>query len=157
MTPRRRPLYVFDLEGTLADVSGCLHALDDREDPGRFDRFWEMACDAPPHAAVLRTMHLLARGLDVEVQVWTGRREGYRARTEAWLLRHAMFPALLQGLRMRPDGDRTPDNELKRAWLRAMPEEDRSRLVAAFEDRLRVAKMWRDEGVACFQVAEGEF
>jgi len=35
--------------------------------------------------------------------------------------------------------------------------EDKSRLVAVFDDRDRVVKMWRDVGVTCFQVADGEF
>jgi hypothetical protein len=35
--------------------------------------------------------------------------------------------------------------------------EAEARLVAVFEDRDRMVKMWRAAGVPCFQVAEGEF
>ena len=34
---------------------------------------------------------------------------------------------------------------------------DKERLVAVFEDRDRMVKMWRAAGVPCFQVADGEF
>jgi hypothetical protein len=37
------------------------------------------------------------------------------------------------------------------------PTHDRMRLMCVFDDRDKVVKMWRDEGVACFQVAPGEF
>jgi hypothetical protein len=51
----------------------------------------------------------------------------------------------------------TPDDVLKRQWFDAMLRDDRERLVATFDDRDRVVKMWRDAGVTCFQVAPGEF
>jgi hypothetical protein len=60
-------------------------------------------------------------------------------------------------LTMRPAGDYTPDDVLKQRWLDAMLEEDRRRLIAVFEDRDRMVKMWRANGVPCFQVADGEF
>lgn len=60
-------------------------------------------------------------------------------------------------LTMRAEGDYTPDDELKRQWLNAMSMDDRSRLVAVFEDRDRMVHMWRAAGVPCFQVAEGNF
>jgi hypothetical protein len=46
---------------------------------------------------------------------------------------------------------------LKKQWLDSMLVDDRQRLVAVFDDRSSVVKMWRDAGVPCFQVAPGEF
>jgi len=60
-------------------------------------------------------------------------------------------------LTMREEGDFTPDDELKEKWLHGMLQEDRLRLVAVFDDRDRVVQMWRRNGYACFQVADGEF
>lgn len=34
---------------------------------------------------------------------------------------------------------------------------DRDRLVAVFDDRARVVRMWRKAGITCFQVAPGDF
>jgi len=58
---------------------------------------------------------------------------------------------------MRRSGDFTPDDVLKKQWLDSMLPEDRERLVCVFDDRDRVVKMWRDNGVTCLQVAPGEF
>lgn len=58
---------------------------------------------------------------------------------------------------MRPAGDTTPDHELKQSWLLSLPNEDRERLMCAFDDRQRVVDMWRRNGVLCCQVAPGDF
>ena len=34
---------------------------------------------------------------------------------------------------------------------------DIGNVLGVFEDRDRVVKMWRDLGITCFQVAEGDF
>ena len=60
-------------------------------------------------------------------------------------------------LRMRKQGDYTPDEVLKKQWFDELSTHDRMRLMCVFDDRDKVVKMWRDEGVACFQVAPGEF
>ena len=60
-------------------------------------------------------------------------------------------------LMMRDEGDHSADDDLKKRWLDSMLIDDRNRLVAAFDDRDRVVKMWRDNDVACFQVAPGDF
>ncbi|WGN90708.1 PseT-like polynucleotide kinase phosphatase [Burkholderia phage vB_BglM_WTB] len=59
--------------------------------------------------------------------------------------------------RMRPHGDTTPDDQLKRKWLHSLSPVDRARLIAVFDDRQKVVDMWRSEGVPCFQVAPGDF
>lgn len=100
---------------------------------------------------------LLASG--AEVWVFSGRSDVVRAETVVWLgkntgwYRHPDTPALI----MREDGDFTPDDQLKLGWLNNMLPEDRERLVAVFEDRDRMVKMWREQGLTCLQVAPGDF
>lgn len=55
------------------------------------------------------------------------------------------------------NADHTPDDKLKKRWLDEMHWDDRSRIVAVFEDRARVVAMWRAAGIPCFQVADGDF
>ena len=76
-----------------------------------------------------------------------------------WLANNTSFMTheLDSVLTMRHEGDYTADDLLKKQWIDRMLIDDRMRLVAAFDDRARVVKMWRDSGVACFQVADGEF
>lgn len=191
------PLYIFDLDGTLADlrhrrplvelqdgspvlVQGTpatyrgksTHTSEDVwvEFPGtgkwayhnsdmEFKKDWDAfyaACtfDKPvkPVIHTLRVLHTYA-----DVWVWTGRKETVRIETIDWLNEHVCSAAIAAMLQMRPAGDRTPDDQLKESWLKAMHPEDRARLVAVFEDRDRVVAMWRRNGVQCFQVAPGSF
>ena len=60
-------------------------------------------------------------------------------------------------LKMRPHGDFTPDDELKKQWLDELTAQERARLTAVFDDRDKVVQMWRENGVCCAQVAPGAF
>lgn len=155
-----RPLYIFDLDGTLALIDHRRHIV---EDPSRDDSKWRRfhdACDRDePNEPVIRVMESLRRFSDV--WIFSGRSDEVAAKTISWLSKHTSFTRweLLRGnaLTMRQAGDYTPDDRLKKQWLDAMLVDDRQRLVAAFDDRDRVVRMWRDNGVPCFQVARGDF
>ena len=101
-----RPLAVVDIDGVLADVGHRLHFLDRR--PKDWKGFFAAAVRDPPHPEGLA----LAAGLavDHEVVLLTGRPEGCRPDTEAWLARHEVDYDLLV---MRPPGDRRPAAEVK--------------------------------------------
>jgi hypothetical protein len=153
-----RPLYIFDLDGTLALIEHRRHII---EDPARDDSKWRRfyaACDRDlPNEPVIRVMESLR--LFADVWIFSGRSDEVRDKTEAWLAAHTSFLAsdLRTALQMRQEGDYTADDTLKKQWLDGMLVDDRRRLVAAFDDRDRVVKMWRDAGITCFQVAPGEF
>lgn len=153
-----KPLYIFDLDGTLALIEHRRHILDEKDDPNRWRRFYA-ACDKDqPNAPVIAVMESLRRFADV--WIFSGRSDEVRTKTVIWLAQHTSFPTwVLEGptLQMRAAGDYTADDVLKKQWIDSMLPEDRARLVAAFDDRDRVVKMWRDAGVTCFQVAPGEF
>lgn len=155
MKPSVRPLYIFDLDGTLALCEHRRHFLDE---PGRSDEKWRRfyaACDKDaPNVPVLETMFGLARA-GADVWIFSGRSAEVRDKTLAWLEQHA--PLCFQWIQMREEGDHTPDDALKESWLLSMLGDDRKRLVAVFDDRDRVVRMWRRHGVACFQVAPGGF
>lgn len=151
------PLYIFDLDGTLALIDHRRHFV---EGPSPDWTAFYAACvnDKPnqPVLAVMRALYVLG----AEVWVFSGRSDEVRDETIDWLRYYSIIPrSELEGayLQMRPQGDYTPDDQLKRSWLHAMLPEDRARLVAVFDDRKKVVDMWRSEGVACFQVAEGDF
>lgn len=154
-----RPLYIFDIDGTVALIDHRRSILEEYQDRNRWRRFYA-ACDKDlPNEPVLRVLEQLRVG-GAEVWFFSGRSAEVRDKTVAWLAHHTSFlKEELQGpmLRMRDEGDHTPDDELKKQWLDAMLVDDRLRLVGVFDDRDRVVKMWRDNGVACFQVAPGGF
>lgn len=153
-----KPLYIFDLDGTLALIEHRRHII---EDPSRDDSKWRRfyaACDKDqPNEPVIRVMESLR--LFADILIFSGRSDEVRDKTTAWLVNHTSFTTsdLETALVMRQEGDYTADDVLKKRWLAGMLIEDRQRLVATFDDRDRVVQMWRDQGITCFQVAAGEF
>jgi hypothetical protein len=92
------------------------------------------------------------------VQIFSGREDSVRKETVAWLTQHTSLNMKTTTLLMRPTGDSTPDDVLKRNWYdNVLTAGERRRLVAVFDDRDKVVAMWRSMGVPCFQVAPGDF
>ena len=155
--------YIFDLDGTLADCSHRLHYLESR--PKDWTRFFE-ACEADkPIWPMLNTLRILAdNSIENKVEIWSGRNESVRQETLRWLMKVACISVgrnlfhTIRKLRMRPEHDYRQDYVLKREWLEqeriACPNDP---IDVVFEDRERVAAMWRSEGIMCCQVAEGNF
>lgn len=151
------PLYIFDLDGTLALIDHRRHFV---ESPSPdWTAFYAACVDDKPNEPVLEVLYRLSQ-TGAEIWIFSGRSDEVRGPTIVWLFANTpFFRYELAGpmLTMRRAGDYTPDDQLKRSWLHAMLPEDRARLVAVFDDRKKVVDMWRSEGVACFQVAEGDF
>lgn len=153
----RRPIYIFDLDGTLALIK---HRRKYVEGPKKdWPAFYRACVDDEPNWPVIRRLEALR--LTSQVLIFSGRSDEVKRETVLWLAKHTSFMPheLTAGgdLTMRQAGDYTPDDVLKRQWLHAMYDEDRKRIAAVFDDRDRVVRMWRSEGIPCFQVAEGEF
>lgn len=149
------PLYIFDLDGTLADITHRRHLVEGEKKD--WASFYRSCVHDKPNAAVIETLWRLG-STGAEIQIWSGRSDEVAQETAAWLDEHVWsIPALDRPCRMREAGDYTPDDVLKERWLTEMAPEDRARLVAVFDDRDKVVAMWRRNGVACFQVAPGDF
>ena len=148
-----KPFFIFDLDGTLALNKHREHLAK----AGQWDAFFK-ACDRDsPNAPVIEIFNRIAGDLDVEVEIWSGRSAAVLAKTLDWLIEHTAFDPQEHTIRMRPVGDHTPDEVLKKRWLDELHPTHRDDLLAVFDDRDKVVKMWRDNGVACFQVAPGDF
>lgn len=158
-----KPLYIFDLDGTLALIQHRRHFVERERGRQDWKGFYAACVDDEPNAPVLRVMENLRRFGDV--WIFSGRSDEVRRQTVEWLVKHTSFSSsdfdsafgTQDVLTMRQEGDYTPDDTLKNKWLDFMLPCDRQRLVAVFDDRDRVVKMWRANGVTCLQVAEGEF
>lgn len=150
-----KPLYIFDLDGTLADLSHRKHMLEEKNDPSRWRRFYAACGRDAPIKPVIETMERLRRFADV--WVFSGRSDEVRGITVDWLTAHTSFMTheLETALTMRQAGDYRADDVVKREWIDGMLNDDRRRLVAVFDDRDRVVAMWRAAGIPCFQVAPG--
>lgn len=140
-----KPLYIFDLDGTLALIEHRKHILEEKHDPNRWRRFYAACGKDQPNFNVLATLERLR--LHAEIWIFSGRSDEVREQTVAWLAEYTSFMSSeLDGpmLRMRQAGDYTVDDELKKQWLDSMLVGDRNRLCAVFDDRDRVVQMWRD-------------
>lgn len=160
-----KPLYIFDLDGTLALIDHRRHFVEGESKDWR--SFYAACVDDEPNLPVIRTMQALRSG-GAETWIWSGRSAEVRSQTVKWLCKHGCFgwptntlPAWPFGaperFRMRAEGDFTPDDVLKRQWLSEIEPPECHRLVGVFDDRDKVVRMWREAGVPCFQVAPGEF
>lgn len=164
-------LFIFDLDGTLALNGHRLWMI--RGDNKRWDDFYENCDGDGANRQVIKTLRKLLQAPKTEVWIWSGRMDtgSVFRKTSRWLENHVGVPAgegngvhslqTLMGtrllVRMRDKGDYTPDEVLKREWLNSLHAMDRDRIVAVFDDRDKVVKMWREEGLTCFQVEEGDF
>ncbi|MEV4925409.1 hypothetical protein [Streptomyces roseoverticillatus] len=132
-----RPLAVFDLDGTLADVRHRLHHLESR--PRDWDAFFAAAGQDPPLAEGVAL--LTAAAQRCEVAYVTGRPEHCRRDTLDWLARRDLPGGLLL---MRGPGDRRPARVSKPELLRGLAR-DYVIAVVADDDR-QVCDAYETEG-----------
>ncbi len=146
-----RPLYIFDLDGTLALCDHRQHLV--RQSPPDWTGFFKACGGDEPNKPVIHTLlQLLLAGC--EVLILSGRGSEARAETEAWLTRHIGLSKeeLDDMLTMRPVGNTEPDDVIKSRWMDAIIKERGYGPLAVFDDRQKVVDMWRARGIACFQV-----
>lgn len=140
---------VFDLDGTLANTGHRSHFLQ-RQGSKKDWRGFFAACDQDTlHHHIASVFHALKLA-GHEIEIWSGRSDEVRDKTEAWLREHCLDGVRL---RMREEGDYTADDELKMAWLA----EASRKPDLMFDDRAKVVAMWRAKGIPCCQVAPGDF
>ena len=152
-------LYIFDLDGTLALIDHRRHLVSEKSNGADWSAFESLCTKDTPNLPVCTILKDL-RNAGGEILIFSGRSEEVRDLTVYWLVKHGIFKLSELGdgvLTMRPRGDNTPDHILKKSWLDNMLDVDRNRLVAIFDDRSSVVKMWRGEGITCCQVAPGSF
>jgi predicted secreted acid phosphatase len=143
-----KELVIFDIDGTLADVSERIHHLNKK--PKNWKAFFKgMAQDKAIHSMVRLCNILYASG--IRIVLCSGRSEEHRAETIHWLRQQRVH---YHELRLRRDGDRRSDVAVKREMLTGL---DKSKILFVVEDRNRVVEMWRSEGLVCLQCAPGEF
>lgn len=145
--------YIFDIDGTLANNSHRTRHL--LKTPKDWDAYHaEVEGDTLiEHVASIAQM--LYKNYQ-QIVFCTGRHDGQREITESWLDRHCLLNHKPERLYMRKEGDHRPDYIIKRELLEQI-RADGFEPIMAFDDRNSVVKMWRENGVPCAQVAEGDF
>jgi predicted secreted acid phosphatase len=141
-------IVIFDIDGTLADVSERVHHLNKK--PKDWDAFFQgIPQDKAIHSMVRLCNILFNAG--IKILLCSGRSEQYRRETVEWLARQGVqYHELL----LRRAKDKRTDSVVKREMLAGL---DRSKILFVVEDRSGVVEMWRSEGLVCLQCAPGEF
>lgn len=139
-------VYIFDLDGTICDVEHRRHWV--RGKKKNWKAFHEGCVNDTPTPALNMVDLLLRAGYTV--LFFSGRFEEYRAHTLKWFADNGR-PILSAALKMRPDGDYTPDDQLKESWLDAYLEANPdAQILGVFDDRPKVVRMWKRRGYFVF-------
>lgn len=141
---------VFDIDGTLADLSHRLHHIVNPENTKDWDAFYGACVDDQPITEMVAICRAVAR--EFSIQFWTGRSDRVRRETVEWLRLHVGPWVLESAIRMRADGDYRPDHVVKAEYL-----DPDNPPVAIFEDRDGPVEAFRDKGIRVLQVAPGDF
>lgn len=151
-------MIIFDLDGTLADCSHrqyLVHNLTRGVKP-QWDEFFAACVHDKPVRPVIDVFLALLNERKTEVRIWSGRSSQVRWDTRCWLDSHIGVWNWDLMLRMRPEGDHMPDEQLKEQWLKIELGLG-TRIEMVFDDRDKVVAMWRRHGIICAQVAPGDF
>jgi phosphoglycolate phosphatase-like HAD superfamily hydrolase len=136
---RKRPLAVFDLDGTLSDTRHRLHHVSSA--PRDWDAFFRAAADDPPLPDGISLALDWASRCDLGYV--TGRPERCRRDTEEWLTTHGL-PA--GDLWMRDDTDRRPARVTKPRLLQRLAR--RRTIEVVVDDDQLVCDAYRRAGFA---------
>lgn len=134
-----RPAVIFDVDGTLVDVSSVRHHV--MQSPKRFDLFHGEAIDCPPHPEAVELTHA-AREAGRAVLIVTARREAWRFHTLLWLHEQGIEH---DDIYMRGDRDHRKDYDVKADILAMIRRRYDVRL--AVDDNPAVIRLWREHGI----------
>lgn len=136
---------IFDLDGTLCDISHRLHHV--QGENKNWDAFYKDCVNDVPKDNVIEMLCCLEEYHDIIIS--SGRSEDVRKETEEWLDKNNVkYNQLL----MRPTKCYTPDNALKKMWLDTGKLGPKEEILFVVEDRDRMVQMWRGAGLTCLQV-----
>ena len=149
-------IVIFDLDGTLADISARRKLA--TKDNGKLD--WDVFLDRDnikldvPNQKVVDLARMINDTDKYQIWILSGRTKATYRTTRNWLIQNDIpFDDLI----MRPTDDYhhyMKDSDLKQMWLDSISKDS---VAMVFDDRQQVVDMWRKNGLTCFQVADGDF
>ena len=144
-------LIVFDIDGTLANID---HRLDYvRSKPKNWAAFDAGIPNDKVNAPVAEVFRQMA-DFGHDVVLASGRNERSRQATEQWLFDNHL--RCYEKLYMRKADDFRSDDIVKQEILDQIVRDFGKKPDMVFDDRPRVVRMWRDNGIFVFNVYQGE-
>ena len=155
----KKDTYIFDLDGTIANIDARRKLCAKPNGKMDFNQFFDpknIDLDLP-NDPVIQTLQMLDKA-KFNIVIFSGRSKATKDATVQWLKKYDVPYGVLK---MRPTSHPfayMKDDDLKKHWLDSIfPDDQKNRIVAVFDDRDQVVKMWRSNNIPCFQVAEGAF
>lgn len=153
--------FIFDLDGTIFDLSHRLHYLGitskDKWVPFDAPKDWNAFYDASKDDELIAEVATVWRTLQAAghyIIVVTGRPERVRFSTVERLHKEKLY---FNSLYMRQDKDHREDYVLKSEILDTILRDEAKVIHGVFEDRQQVVDMYRERGIRVFQVANGKY
>lgn len=145
---------IVDIDGTIAKVGDRLkHIIG----PGKkdYDKFYNRCGEDEPINEICELVKCMINQ-DYSIVYCTGRRESMRDITTKWLKDNNLYVEGIEMLLMRPDNDYRHDTIVKFEMIEqtTIKYDD---ILFVLEDRDSMVKAWRERGVKCLQVSEGNF
>jgi 2-hydroxy-3-keto-5-methylthiopentenyl-1-phosphate phosphatase len=154
----KKEAIIFDLDGTIANISHRVHYLKDYENPdGSWNKKvnWSKFHNSISEDIVVEPIKFMLNHLYsnfIDIIILTGRNNSVKKNTVKWLRDNEVS---YDHLIMRPKNDYRSDTVFKLEQLKKL--EKKFKIHFIVEDRNRVVKMWRDEGYICLQCKEGDY
>ena len=141
-----RSAIIFDMDGTLADVSSIRHHLTKYDETKRtvvkhFHRFHAESVSVPPHDHVVSAAQM-ANMLGHAVLIVTARKHMWRHHTAWWL---AMNNVPSDMLMMRGNDDNRKDYEVKKDMLDTLRRA--YDIIHAWDDNHNIIKLWKENNI----------
>ena len=147
-------IVIFDLDGTLADITS--RRILSTKDNGKMD--WDTFFNPKnikldlPNQKVVDMLQMIDNTDRYQIWILSGRSDKTEDATIDWLSNNGIN---YDHLIMRPQKHLyMADNDLKQMWLDDIGVDN---VAMVFDDRNQVVDMWRKNGLTCFQVADGDF
>jgi len=149
---------IFDLDGTLADIEDRRQLCTKENGKMDWNKFFDpenIKLDKPNMPVIMMAQALTAFGY--KIAIFSGRSARTEDATKDWLHEQDIKFDILK---MRPERNFTPDEDLKFKWFTEEFVDNATsgrNVECVFDDRDKVVNMWREIGLTCMQVAPGNF
>jgi hydroxymethylpyrimidine pyrophosphatase-like HAD family hydrolase len=140
-------IIICDLDGTLCNCDHRLHLAKHND----WDRFNAACIDDKINSDIANILSNL-HSEETQIYLVTGRDSKFKEQTLEWLRLHDIW---YDRLIMRSAGDYRADSIVKKEILDEQI--DKEKVWFVLDDRKSVVDMWRENGLRCLQVQEGDF
>lgn len=136
------------MKAIICDIDGTLAHMQDR-DPYDYDKVDTDVVDK----TIKNILRVFYGTNDYAILIVSGREDTCKQETIGWLSKnYVMYDELF----MRKHGDYRPDEVIKKE-IYDKHIKDKYDVEFVLDDRNKVVKMWREIGLKCLQVEEGDF